>query len=123
VSESWIKRLFLGAAVWNLTGGITSLADPANHVARMYSVAPTGDALFMYFYQCTWINVLAGGLAYLFAAFWPQSRKAVLAAGGIGKAVYFVACAALVASGLGKPLVLRFADAASTGCRLRAGCA
>jgi hypothetical protein len=73
-------------------------------------VAPAiaDDALLMYFYQCTWINVLAWGLAYLLAAFSPQSRKAVLAAGAAGKAVYFVACAALVASGAGRPLVLAF---------------
>jgi hypothetical protein len=52
--------------------------------------------------------VLAWGLAYLLAAFWKQSRPAVLVAGGIGKAVYFLACAGLVASGVGKPLVLAF---------------
>jgi hypothetical protein len=109
MNATWTRRLLLGAAAWNLTGGVTSLADPANHIAQMYTVALSADdALFAYFYQCTWINVLAWGLAYLFAAFWPQSRQAVLAAGGIGKAVYFVACAMLVATGVGKPLVLAF---------------
>jgi hypothetical protein len=52
--------------------------------------------------------VLAWGGAYGLAAFWPRSRAAVLAAGGAGKAVYFLACAALVASGVGRPLVLAF---------------
>jgi hypothetical protein len=44
----------------------------------------------------------------LLAAFWLASRRAVLLAGGAGKAVYFLACAALVASGVGQPLVLVF---------------
>lgn len=110
MNETWIKRLLLASAAWNITGGMTSLADPANHFARMYVVAPevVNDPLLMYFYQCTWINVLAWGGAYALAAFWPRSRAAVLVAGGAGKAVYFLACAALVASGVGKPLVLAF---------------
>ena len=110
MNETWTKRLLLGSAAWNITGGVTSLADPANHFAQMYAAAPAvaNDPLLMYFYQCTWINVLAWGGAYALAAFWPGSRAAVLAAGGAGKAVYFLACAALVASGVGKPLVLAF---------------
>lgn len=110
MNETWIKRLLLAAAAWNLTGAATSLAAPANHFAQMYRVAPAvaDDPLLMYFFQCTWINVLAWGMAYALAAFWPRSRAAVLAAGGAGKAVYFIACATLVASGLGKPLVLAF---------------
>lgn len=110
MNETWIKRLLLVSAAWNITGGMTSLADPANHFAQMYTATPAvaNDVLLMYFYQCTWINVLAWGAAYGLSAFWPQSRAAVLAAGGAGKAVYFLACAALVASGVGKPLVLAF---------------
>jgi hypothetical protein len=46
--------------------------------------------------------------AYALAAFWPQSRQAVLAPGGAGKVVYFLACGAVVALGVGKPLVLAF---------------
>jgi predicted permease len=38
----------------------------------------------------------------------PHSRRAVLAAGAMGKAVYFVVCAALVSAGVGGPLVLAF---------------
>lgn len=110
MNETWTKRLLLASAAWNITGGLSSLADPAQHFAQMYTVAAprADDALLNYFYQCTWINVIAWGAAYLLAAFWPASRAAVLAAGGAGKAVYFVACALLVASGVGKPLVLAF---------------
>lgn len=109
MNETWIRRLLLASAAWNITGGATSLADPANHFAQMYTVAPaSGDALLTYFYQCTWINVIAWGVAYGLAAFWPASRAAVLVAGGAGKALYFLACVALVASGVGKPLVLAF---------------
>ena len=110
MNETWTQRRLLVSAAWNITGAVTSLADPATHFAQMYTVvaAAAKDALLMYFYQCTWINVLAWGGAYGLAALWPQSRAAVLAAGGAGKAVYFVACAALVASGVGKPLVLAF---------------
>lgn len=109
MNDTWTRRLLIGSAAWNLTGGATSLLDPANHFAQMYTVVPRlDDPLLMYFYQCTWINVLAWGLAYLLAAFLRGSRPAVLLAGGIGKAVYFLACAGLVLSGAGKPLVLLF---------------
>ena len=109
MTETWTKRLLLLAAAWNVTGALTSLADPANHFARMYTLVPSADdALLLYFYRCTWINVLAWGLAYLLAAAWPSSRRAVLAAGAAGKALYFLACAALVAAGIGQPLVLVF---------------
>lgn len=110
MNEAWTRRLLLLAAIWNITGAVTSLADPAHHFAQMYAAAPPAadDALLMYFYRCTWINVLAWGGAYALAAVWPASRAAVLAAGGAGKALYFLACAALVASGTGKPLVLAF---------------
>jgi hypothetical protein len=105
----WTRRLLLVAAVWNLVGGATSLADPARHFAQMYEVAPVpGDALLDFFYRSTWINVLAWGVGYLVAAFVPASRAAVLLAGAAGKAAYFVACVALVTSGVGRPLVLAF---------------
>jgi hypothetical protein len=109
MNHTWTRRLLIGAAAWNLAGGATSLLDPARHFAQMYTLAPRpDDPLLMYFYQCTWINVLAWGVAYLLAAFWRDSRPAVLVAGGLGKAVYFLACAGLVLSGVGKPLVLLF---------------
>lgn len=109
MNETWTRRLLLAAAAWNITGGVASLADPAHHLAQMYTAAPAaGDALFRYFYQCTWINVLAWGVAYGLAAFWPGGRVAVLAAGGAGKAAYFAACALLVAEGIARPLVLAF---------------
>lgn len=109
MNDTWTRRLLFGAAAWNLVGGATSLADPGNHFAQMYTVLPAaGDVLFEYFYRCTWINVLAWGLAYGLAALWPASPPAVLAAGAAGKAAYFVACALLVASGVGKPLALVF---------------
>lgn len=109
MNETWTQRTLLLAAAWNIIGGVLSLADPGHHFAQMYTVAPAADdALLMYFYRCTWINVLAWGCAYGLAAFWPLSRAAVLAAGAAGKAAYGLACAALVASGVGKPLVLGF---------------
>ena len=109
MNPRWTTWLLLFASAWNLVGGAASLADPAGHFAQMYRIAaPPDDPLLMYFYRCTWINVLAWGAAYLVAALVPASRTAVLLAGGAGKAAYFVACAALVASGIGEPLVLAF---------------
>jgi len=110
VTETWTKRLLLGSAVWNIGGALVSLADPAQHLAQMFSApAPAGlDAVALFFYRCTWINVLAWGLAYGLAACWPHSRAAVLAAGGAGKALYCAASVGLVLSGVGRPLVLVF---------------
>ncbi len=109
MSEPWIRRLLLAAAAWNIAGAASSLADPPHHFAQMYTVPlVANDALLMYFFTCTWINVTAWGLAYGLAAWWRRSRPAVLAAGAAGKAAYFVASAALVAAGVGRPLVLVF---------------
>lgn len=90
--------------------GICTNASIAAHDAQIdwQFCGITIDALLMFFYRCTWINVLAWGLAYLLAALWPQSRKAVLTAGAAGKAAYFVACAALFSTDVGRPLVLVF---------------
>jgi hypothetical protein len=99
----WIKRLLLVAAAWNVVGGVSSLLDPAQHFAQMYSTSLSlEDPLQLYFYRCTWINVIAWGAAYFLAAIAPHARTAVLAAGAAGKAVYCVACLALFASGAGK---------------------
>jgi len=109
MNPQWTKRLLIFAAAWNLIGAASSLADPARHFAQMYHQrAPFEDALALFFYQCTWINVLAWGVAYLVAAWTPASRTAVLLAGGLGKVVYFVVCVALVNAGIGRPLVLAF---------------
>ena len=62
--------------------------------------------LQLFFYRCTWINVIAWGIGYVIAAFIPATRTAVLVAGGVGKLAYFVASVALFASGVGSGSVL-----------------
>ncbi|MEP7301333.1 MAG: hypothetical protein ABI699_07370 [Caldimonas sp.] len=107
MSESWAKRLLLVAAAWNVLGGASALIDPAQHFAQLYTASLSlTDPLQLFFYRCTWINVVAWGVAYGLAAFLPASRQAVLAAGAAGKFVYFLACAALFASGTGTAVLL-----------------
>ena len=102
MTKAWQKRLLLTAATWNLLGGITALLDPGRHIRQLFTVSLSlGDPLQLFFFRCVWINVIAWGLAYLLAAFWANSRKAVFAAGAAGKAGYAVACFALVPSGIG----------------------
>lgn len=107
MTEPWIKRLLLLAAAWNILGGASALLDPAQHFAQLYtSSLSLADPLQLFFYRCTWINVIAWGVAYALAAWHPGARKPALIAGAAGKFVYFLACASLFASGVGKPVLL-----------------
>ena len=107
MNETWLRRLLFAAAAWNIVGGGSALLDPAQHFAALYAVSLSlGDPLQLFFYRCTWINVIAWGAAYAMAAFYPESRTAVLAAGALGKGVYFVACVALFQSGAGNEILL-----------------
>ncbi|HJQ99063.1 MAG TPA: hypothetical protein VJ826_12190 [Candidatus Polarisedimenticolaceae bacterium] len=100
----WILYL---AAAWNVLGGVLALLDPGKHFAQMYKASlDLADPLQVFFYRCVWINVIAWGLAYALAAIWPASRRTVLVAGGAGKLFYAAACAALLGSGIAKPMVL-----------------
>jgi hypothetical protein len=107
MNESGTKWLLVVAAAWNILGGGGALLDPAQHFAQFYTTSLSlADPLQLFFYRCTWISVIAWGVAYALAALLPQSRKAVLAAGAVGKSVYFAACVALVMSGVGKAVLL-----------------
>ena len=106
MDRPWKLWILYTAAAWNILGGVMALASPAKHFSQMYTTSlNTGEPLAAFFYRCVWINVIAWGLAYALAARWPDSRKAVLIAGSAGKVVYAAACAALFASGVGKPMV------------------
>ena len=102
MSDFWQRRLLLVAAAWNILGGASALFAPANHFAQLYTAELTlADPLQLFFYRCTWINVIAWGAAYFLASFLPATRLAVLIAGGAGKFVYFLACLSLYSSGVG----------------------
>jgi hypothetical protein len=107
VSEVWQKRLLLVAAAWNVLGGASALFDPTQHFAQLYKGSlMLSEPLQLFFYRCTWINVVAWGVAYLLAAMLPASRTVVFVAGGAGKVVYFAACLALFLSDIGKRALL-----------------
>ena len=107
MNASAIKWLLVVAAAWNILGGGSALLDSAGHFAQLYTASLSlADPLQLFFYRCTWINVVAWGVAYAIAAGLPESRKAVLIAGAFGKTVYFAACLSLYMSGVGKGILL-----------------
>lgn len=107
MNTRWMIRLLWLAALWNIAGGASALLDPAGHLAQMYhGTLALDQPLAAFFYQCTWINVIAWGLAYGFASFSAGARPVVMAAGSLGKTVYFMACFNLYLSGAGKPVLL-----------------
>ena len=107
MSELRTKWLLLMAAAWNILGAGSALFDPARHFAQLYTASLSlVDPMQLFFYRCTWINVMAWGAAYAIAAMLPGSRTAVLAAGAVGKLAYFAACVALFLSGTGKGILL-----------------
>jgi hypothetical protein len=87
--------------------GAGALFDPAKHFQQLYTTSLSlDDPLQLFFYRCTWINVIAWGIGYLIAAFVPTSRKAILISGGAGKFVYALACFSLFSTGIGKPFLV-----------------
>lgn len=109
MKEPWFRLGLLAAATLNVLGATGALIDPAAHFATLYTSALSmDDPLQAFFYRATWINVMAWGVGYLLAAQHPGARLPILAAGGAGKTVYFLACLALVLSGAGRPLLLAF---------------
>jgi hypothetical protein len=106
MSNSWQKWVLIIAGIWNLLGA-SALLDPAKHFQQLYTRSLSlDDPLQLFFYRCTWINVIAWGIGYLVAAFVPTSRKAILIAGGAGKFVYALACFSLFSTGIGKPFLV-----------------
>jgi hypothetical protein len=106
MNENWSKRFLFFAAAWNLFGGATALLDPAQHFAQMYTSALSlDDPMQLYFYRCTWINVMAWGVGYALAAIYPHARLPLLAAGAAGKLFYCFACLALYATGAGRSVL------------------
>ncbi|MES1168480.1 MAG: hypothetical protein ABUL61_04855 [Oleiharenicola lentus] len=106
-AETWVRRLLVIAAAWNLIGGASALLDPAKQFAQLFTASlDLTDPLALFFYRCTWINVMAWGVGYLLAAFLPAARLPVLAAGGTGKLFYFAACYGTFAQGAAKPALL-----------------
>lgn len=106
-SAAWPRWTLLAAATWNIVGGFGALLDPGRQFAQLFvGSLPLHEPLALFFYRCTWINVIAWGLAYLLAAFLPAARPPALAAGAIGKIAYFAACVAASVAGGAKPALL-----------------
>jgi len=105
--ENWKRYLLYFAGVWNIVGGAGALADPAGHLAQMYvGTVMLSDPVTMFFFRGVWINVIAWGIGYLIAARNFSGGLAVLAAGGLGKLAYCLACVAMWESGSGRPVLV-----------------
>ncbi|MFO1447483.1 MAG: hypothetical protein U1F61_04950 [Opitutaceae bacterium] len=102
-TDAWPRVTLLAAASWNIVGGIGALLDPAKHFAQLFhDRLSLSDPLVLFFYRCTWINVIAWGAAYLLAVWLPTARLPALAAGAAGKFFYFTACVAAWNAGTGQ---------------------
>ena len=105
--EQWARRVLYFAGTWNVVGGLTALAGPARHFDQMYAGSlDLHDPLQAFFFQATWINVIAWGVGYLLAARWSSVRAGILVAGAAGKLAYFAACWSLFRTGLGNGMLL-----------------
>ena len=107
MTEGWRQLVLSLAALWNLIGGIGALVDPKAHFAQLYTAQLSlDDPLQAFFYQATWINVIAWAVGYLLVARDPAGRTPVLFAGGAGKIAYFGVTLILFQSGVGTPMLL-----------------
>lgn len=106
-NPSWPRWALLLAAAWNIVGGASALLDPTRQFESLFrATLPLHDPLALFFYRCTWINVIAWGVAYALAASLPAARLPALAAGAAGKFFYFIACLAASTAGAAQPALL-----------------
>lgn len=105
--QGWMKWSLIGAAIWNIFGGLSALADPAMHFSQLYTgEISLSDPLQLYFFRCVWINVIAWGVGYALAAFVRGPHTAILVAGALGKLFYCGACFALFSTGTSKGMLV-----------------
>ena len=107
--EPWRRRGLYVAALLNVLGGVIALANPAGHFAQSHAgVVPFVDPVQTFYYQATWINVIAWGVGYFLAARVVNARTPVLLAGAAGKLAYFVAGLSLYLAGRATAVLLGF---------------
>lgn len=107
MTSAWKRRLLYFAGAWTLIGGASALFDPAAHLSQFYTAEVSLEGpVELFFFRCVWIQVMAWGLGYIFAARHPAAMQPILTAGAIGKTLYFVACLALFRSGAATALLL-----------------
>jgi Na+/serine symporter len=107
MSEGWRQLVLSLAALWNLICGIGALVDPRSHFAQLYTAQLSlDDPLQAFFYQATWVNVIAWAIGYLLVARDAAARTPVLFAGGAGKIAYFGVALILYQSGVGTTMLL-----------------
>ena len=109
MSERWKKGILYVAGGWNVLGGMSALLAPYKHFDQLYNGALIlGDPLQAFFFQATWINVIAWGIGYILAGIHVHARLPILLAGGMGKVAYFLACVSLFRSGVGTNASIAF---------------
>jgi hypothetical protein len=107
--EPWRRRGLYVAALLNVLGGLIALANPAGHFAQSHpSAVPFTDPVQTFYYQATWINVIAWGVGYFLAARVVNARTPVLLAGAGGKLAYFFAGLSLYLAGRATGVLLGF---------------
>jgi len=59
-TEKRVRRALYFCGIWNVVGGVTALANPSKHLARMDAGSLTmADPVQSFFFRATWTNGIA----------------------------------------------------------------
>ncbi|MEZ5850069.1 MAG: hypothetical protein R3D68_05375 [Hyphomicrobiaceae bacterium] len=92
------RAFFLIAALWNFIGGIPGVVDPEGMFTREFG-RTIGDPVLVAVYRGAWGAALLYGFGFLVVALNPLRHSGVVAMGGMGKALFALNLAYMLANG------------------------
>lgn len=101
---SLFKRVFILAALWNLTGAIFGYFNTAFTFEATFNRELT-DPLVFALYRGAWGTTLIYFVGYLIVASSPEKHFGIVIIGGIGKVGYVINLIQLYFAGLASPIV------------------
>ena len=101
---SFFKRVFIVAALWNLTGAIFGYFNTAFTFEATFNRELT-DPLMYAVYRGAWGTTLIYFIGYLIVASNPEKHYGIVITGGIGKVGYVINLIQLYLAGLASPIV------------------
>lgn len=101
---SLLKRVFILAAFWNLTGAVFGYFNTAFTFEATFNRELT-DPLMFAVYRGAWGTTLIYFVGYLIVASNPEKHVGIVIIGGIGKVGYVINLLQLYFAGLASPIV------------------
>ncbi|WP_404366797.1 hypothetical protein [Marinobacter sp.] len=101
---SFFTKLFLVAALWNLTGAIFGFFNTAFTFEVIFN-RMIEDPLMLAVYKGAWGTTLIYFIGYLIVARNPEKHYGIVITGGIGKLGYIITLLQLYVAGIASPII------------------